>query len=333
MEGAAQIEFARKAPETQTFLERIVTLQPGNLAAQGMLASTLHAKGNCNAALPHLEASRELFPTHPELLEAYGSCLAATGDVPHAIEQYRALAAAHPGDAFTYDLAVLQGRNHAGEEALATLKPLLDAKGFEPAFALASRIAESLNDTPRAVDLLRTAILLAPDDMDNYIAFANLSFVHSSFGVGVDMLNAGLGRLPAAAPLYVARGALEMQVSKQAEAVNDFETAHRLDPKLALSLDALGIVQTQQHQDLASLNRFREQARLNPKDPVVQYLLAEQLSQGETAGPDLADAIAAAKQATLLDPHYQAPHDLLAKLYLRANQPQLAIQQADLALA
>jgi hypothetical protein len=44
-------------------------------------------------------------------------------------------------------------------------------------------------------------------------------------------------------------------------------------------------------------------------------------------------AIAAAVRATTLDPNYKAAHDLLAVLYLRAQQPQLAIQQAELALA
>lgn len=334
LEGAAQIEFARKAPGARPLLERILAAQPGNLPAQAMLASLLQAGGDCAAALPHLKASQELFTSHPELLEAYGRCLAATGDLPGAIAQYQALAAAHPSDAFQYDLAVLEWRHGEGQQAMTTLGPVLSAGQFEPAFALASRLAESLGDTPRAVELLRSAILQAPDDPENYLAFANLCFVHSSFQVGVDMLGAGLKRQPSAAPLYVARGVLEVQLSKQTEAITDFETAHRLDPKLALSLDALGIVQTQQHQDVASLKLFREQAKENPGDPVVQYLFAEQLAEGQTtSSADLADAIAAARQATLLDPHYQAPHDLLAKLYVRAGQPRLAVQQAELALA
>jgi len=67
----------------------------------------------------------------------------------------------------------------------------------------------------------------------------------------------------------------------------------------------------------------------------VQYLLAEQLSQSTEDAEDssLAAAIVAAKRATHIDPNYQAAHDLLAVLYIRAKQPKLAIQQAELALA
>jgi tetratricopeptide (TPR) repeat protein len=48
---------------------------------------------------------------------------------------------------------------------------------------------------------------------------------------------------------------------------------------------------------------------------------------------NLEAAIAAAKRAAKLDPRYKAAHDLLAVLYLRAKQPRLAMQEAELALA
>ena len=334
MEGAAQIEFAEKSGDAVPLLQRIVALQGNNVAAQAMLASALAAKDDCTAALAHFAAAHPMLADHPELQQSYGSCLAETGDLPGALVQYKALAAQHPGDAYPYDVAVLEWRNHNGPQALTALQPLIAAGQFEPAFSLASRIAESLGDTAHAVEWLRTAILLAPNDGDNYLAFANLAFVHSSFQVGIDMLNAGVQRLPGAAPLLVARGVLEVQLSQQTQAIADFEQAHKLDPQLSLSVDALGIVKTQEHQDQASLDLFRAQARQHPEDPVVQYLLAEQLGEDENTGKaDLEAAIVAARQAARLDPGYEPAHDLLAKLYVRAQQPALAIEQAKLALA
>jgi tetratricopeptide (TPR) repeat protein len=66
----------------------------------------------------------------------------------------------------------------------------------------------------------------------------------------------------------------------------------------------------------------------------LQYLLAEQLSNSASGdqSENLRAAIAAAVRATTLDPNYKAAHDLLAVLYIRAKQPELAIQQAELAL-
>lgn len=334
MEGAAQIEFARSAPEATPLLTRIVKLQPSNIPAHAMLASAFSARGDCSAALPHFAAAQPMLPSHPELQQAYGRCLAESGDPSAALDQYRSLAAQHPSDAFQYDVAVLEWRQGHGPEALASLQPLLVSSRFEPAFSLAARLAESLGDTAHAVEWQRQAILLAPDNLDNYLAFANLAFVHNSFQVGIDMLNAGLARQPAAAALLVARGVLEVQLSQQAKAIADFQQAHKLDPQLALSIDALGIVKTQQHQDRASLALFRDQAKQHPVDPVVLYLLAEQLAEDENTGKaDLDAAITAAKRATTLDPQYEPAHDLLAKLYLRAQQPALAVEQARLALA
>lgn len=179
------------------------------------------------------------------------------------------------------------------------------------------------------------AVLGAPDDVNNYLEFASIAFAHSSFQVGIDMLDAGLKRLPNAAPLYVARGMLEVQLSRSEAALADFERAHQLDPKLSFAVDAVGIMQSQQHKDTASLDLFEAQAKLHPEDPFLNYLFTEQLAEG-TSGENsvrLNAAIRAAKRTIALDPTYVAAHDLLAVLYLRAKQPELTIQQAEIALS
>ncbi len=335
LEGAAQIEYAQQSPEAATLLNRVLAVQPGNATAHAMLATTLRAKGNCEGALSHFAATQALFPTRPDLLQGYGYCLAQTGDLKAALAQYLDLLESHPNDKVRYNVALLQWKTHAPDDALATLAPLLAGNQDEAVFALASKIYEEKGDTPRAVALLRTAIVREPDNVDNYLYFADLAFNHKSFQVGIDMLNAGLKRLPGSAPLYVARGVLEVQLSHSDVAIEDFDHAHRLDPRLSFAVDAIGIMQSQQHQNAKSLALFESQAKLHPDDALVQYLLAEQLSQSTENAEDssLAAAIVAAKRATDIDPSYQAAHDLLAVLYIRAKQPKLAIQEAELALA
>jgi tetratricopeptide (TPR) repeat protein len=334
LEGAAQIEYGQQNPEVMTLLNRLLAVQPDNVTAHAMLAVTLRAKEKCEDALSHFAASGALFSSRLDLLQSYGYCLAQTGDLKAALTQYIDLLAAHPNNKIRYDVALLQWKTHAADDALATLEPLLGGNQEEAAFALASKIYEEKGDTPRAVALLRTAILIAPDNVDNYLDFADLAFNHKSFQVGIDMLNAGLKRMPDSAPLYVARGVLQVQLSHSDAAITDFDHAHRLDPRLSFAVDAIGIMQSQQHQNGQSLSLFESQAKLHPDDALVQYLLAEQLSQNteNAEGSDLA-AIAAAKHAVDLDPNYQAAHDLLAVLYIRTKQPKLAIQQAELALA
>ena len=92
------------------------------------------------------------------------------------------------------------------KEAVETLRPLLDIKEPEPdVLALASSAYEVQGDTPKAVQLLRQAIVANPKKIKYYLDFATLSFNHQSFQVGVDMVNVGLKQLPDAASLYVAR--------------------------------------------------------------------------------------------------------------------------------
>jgi len=59
----------------------------------------------------------------------------------------------------------------------------------------------------------------------------------------------------------VARGVLEAQLSRSDAAVADFEQGHRLDPKLSFAVDAVGIMQSQQHQGEQSLALFEAQAK------------------------------------------------------------------------
>ncbi len=335
LEGAAQIEYAQRSAETVATLNRLVAVQPDNVIAQAMLASTLRAGDKCNEATAHYEAARTLFPSRPDLQLGYGSCLAHAGDFKAAIVQYLTLLSSQPSDTIRYDVALLQWKTNAAADAVATLEPLLLEARYEPALALGARIAEERADTPKAVQLLRTAIQLQPDDINNYLDFAKIAFNHKSFQVGIDMLDVGLQRSPGSAPLYLARGVLEVQLTKNDAAVRDFAEAHRIDPKLSFAVDAMGIMQSQEHQDSAALALFQTEARVHPDDPLLQYLLAEQLSQsaGERGEANLQAAIAAAERATKLDPLYQPAHDLLATLYVRASRPQLAIREAELALA
>lgn len=334
LEGAVQIEYAKQSSGVVPLLARILVIDPHNVVAHAMFASTLLRQNKCDEALPHFEASKALFASRPDLSEGYGSCLAKTGDLKASLVEFERLLASNPNDKIRYNVAVLRWKTHDNENALATLEPLLEAHN-EAAFSLASKVCEEKGDTPRAVDLLRTAILLAPDRSENYLDFADMAFTHKSFQVGIEMLNAGLKRLPGAAPLYVARGVLQVQLSRNDDAIADFEQAHRLDPTSSFDVDALGIVKSQQHQGAQSLALFESQVKLHPDDALLQYLLAEQLSEHATdpGNTNLAAAIAAAKRAATLEPQYKAPHDLLAVLYLRAKQPVQAIEEAELALA
>lgn len=331
LEGAAQLTFATQDPSAESLLHRILALEPADATSHAMLASLLARSGKCTDAIPHFAASQPLFATHPQLLLDYGSCLEQAARWPEAAQVFSELVRAHPGSRATYGLAVALWRSGQPREALLALEPILNQGTDERALVLGSSIAESLGDTAQAVTLLRSAILAKPDNVDNYLAFARLAEAHHSFQVGVDLVNVGIGRMPDVAALYVARGVLRVQMSQVDAGEADFQHAHELDPKLTLAMDAIGILQEQEHQNAASLALFREQAAAHPQDALLQYLLAEALS--ESTGDSLNEALTAAQRACALDPSYQPALDLLSNLYLRTGRPEQAVQQAELALS
>ncbi|MGC2636067.1 MAG: tetratricopeptide repeat protein [Acidobacteriaceae bacterium] len=332
LEGAAEIAYARRQPDVVELLQRILAMQPQDVTGHAMLASVDRGKGDCHAALPHFEAGQALFASRPEFREGYAYCLAQTGEYAQAVSAYRAVLDEAPDATARYNLALVQWKLQDAKGALETLRPLLTNSASEAELTLGSRVAEDAGDTPLAVQLLRSAILTDPKDEANYLEFAQISFNHHSFQVGIDMIHAGLTQMPSSAPLYLARGVLEVQVSQSSQAIADFERAHALEPQLSLAMDAIGIVESQQYKQSAALDLFAQQARTHPKDALLQYLYAEALSNGNAESDATDQAIAAAERSVALEPGYSPARDLLALLFLRANQPQKALEQAQAAL-
>lgn len=332
LEGAAQIEYSQKRPGAVELLQRILALHPENVTAHAMLASFYRGRQQCKAAMPHFEASSALFASRPQLESGYAFCLAKIGLYAKAAAAYRNVLDSSSDPVTRYNLALVQWKMNDAKSALETLRPLLTSDANAVVLELGSRVAEDTGDTPLAVRLLRSAIVASPKNLDNYLEFAQISFNHHSFQVGIDVINAGVTQLPDSAPLYLARGVLEVQLSQSERAVADFEKAHKLQPQLSLAMDAIGIMESQQFKHESAMALFREQSRLHPKDALLQYLYADALSQNAADPDSTQKAIKAAQRSVTADAGYGPARDLLALLWLRANQPTKALEQAEAAL-
>jgi tetratricopeptide (TPR) repeat protein len=335
LEGAAQIEYARRSPEAVPILEELISIKPEDLTAHAMLAVLAWQRGDCVSALPHFEKASSLVQQNSEAKREYAACLLAEGEAVRSVDLYRQLMEASPNTQTRMQFAVALWKAKQLDEALGTLSRLLEAGSANAhALALAAQIAEEKGATPLAIQWLRQAIVLDPSAVKNYVLFATFAFNHDSFQVGIDMIDAGLKVQPGAAPLYLARGVLRVQLSQIDGALGDFEQAHRLDPNLSLAEDAMGMVHSQQHDNQGSIEVFRRHAEKNPRDPLLQYLYAEALLESPDSGkPEVqAEAIRAASQAVKLEPDYQPARDLLTVLYMRSGNASAAKQQAEEAL-
>ncbi len=211
LKGEVQLLYQAQDKRAIPLLEKILKADPKDETAHEMLAILEEKQGNCPAANDHFPLSAEVIGTHPDSLEAYGYCLMHTGQTQKAISVFEQLAAQLPQRTYPkYDLAVVLVGTKQYEAALKVLDPLLTTDQSDPdVLSLASEAYEAVGNTPKAVSLLRQAIVLSPANANYYIAFAALCLNHDSFQVGIDMINAGLQRI--AGDPYIFRAACCMR--------------------------------------------------------------------------------------------------------------------------
>src|ERR1700689_2651921 len=97
------------------------------------------------------------------------------------------------------------------------------------------------------------------------------------------MIDAGLTQLPKAAPLYVTRGILFIQMGQFEKGQSDFDAANRLDPGQASSAVAEGLAQLQASNLDQAVKIAETELKAHPNDAFLHYLKAEIISQGGPA--------------------------------------------------
>ena len=323
LQGAAQIEYDAGSVAGIPLLRHLLLLRPGDVTSHGMLAVLEYQQGNCRAAVLHFERAAALFESRVQALHAYATCLVRLKQIDKAAGVFQRALVLDPDDPRERQvLASLQLMAHKPEDALATLDPLLRTTADPETLELASRAYEDSHDTTKAVDALRQAILLHPQDSNLYVDFAILSAAHQSFQVGISVVNEGINLLPKAAALYFARGVLYVQLAEYGSAQNDFETAYELDPTQSLSAAAQGLAALQQNDLDRALAGVQEKLVRKPVDPILLYLQADILTQkgAEPGSADFRTAMRSAKKAVALRPTLGPARSVLAKLYLQSGQ-------------
>lgn len=336
LEGAAQIEYNAGSERAADLLQRILKIRPDDPTSNAMLGVLAYRHHDCGSAIRHFQLGAEVLSSQPAALEEYGFCLVRTDHAADAVKVYATLVSLSPQNPrATIHLAAAQFIAGQSQQALATLEPLLRQSGADAeAFDIASNAAEEIGNTPRAVRLLREALIRNPQNVNYYLDFATLAFDHSSYDVGIDMLNVGLRHLPKSAPLYLARGILHVQLGQYDQGESDFEAAERLDPRQVFSSESESLAQLQQNPAGDALSTVRSRLKQHPNDPVLLYLLAKTLAQNgaQPGSPEFREALRSAERAIQLNPSLLLGRDLLGKLYFDNGQFAKSIEQCRLAL-
>jgi cytochrome c-type biogenesis protein CcmH/NrfG len=335
LKGAAQIEYDRGDAASIPLIERLLRIHPDDLTSHGMLAVLEYQQGDCGAAVVHFEKAASLLESRVPALHAYGTCLVKLKQFDAAANVFKKSLALSPEDPRERQvLASVQLMSSQPESAIETLTPLLSGTPDAATLELASAAYEDGHDTDKAVDALRQAILLEPQNVSLYADFAALSATHQSFQIGINVVNDGIAVQPKAAPLYLARGMLYVQLSEYGKAQEDFDTAYKLDPMQSLTAAAQDMTAIQQNDLTGALAGVREKLAKRPNDPILLYLQADVLAlQDPTSGSaEFQTALRSAKKAVSLNPSLAPARTVLAKLYLEAGQHSEAAAECRKAL-
>jgi tetratricopeptide (TPR) repeat protein len=336
LEGAAQIEYQSSDQSAVPLLHKILTIHPNDETSHAMLATLAFDRRDCKTAAEEFRQSPKLISSNVSALEKYGSCLLQLQKLDGALRVFTQVSELQPqSDKARYNLAVVQVLAKHYQDAITTLKPLIAKRPQDgDCLDVLAEAYEGLLDTPKAVGSLRQAIVNNPDVPRYYLEFADICLVHAAYRVGIDMLNAGLRRLPNSAPLYLARGILYVQVADYENSRKDFEKAEQLDPALQYGQGMQGLADLQLNHLPQAEEDIRSRLRKAPTDAFLWYLLGETLTRsGATVGtPRFQEAVKSAEKAVQLRPNFPLARNLLARLYSDEGRINDAIQQSRLAL-
>lgn len=331
LKGEVEILYETQDKRAIPALEAILNTDPEDETAHEMFAMLEEKQGNCQVANEHFLLSESMTQTHPQSLEAYGYCLVQTKQPEKAARVFERLSALLPEKTYPkYDLAVALIEAKENDAAVRILEPLLTADQSDPdILSLASEAYEATGNTPKAVALLRQAIVLNPATPNYYVAFARLSLDHDSFQVGIDMINAGLTHVSNDPSLYISRGLLYAQLAQYDNAEADFNKADQLDSDQSLGSYFSDLAEISRNNPDKALSDVRSQLRAHPDSPSLYYLQAKLLWNRSGATDE---AITSAFQALKFKPDMVEARDLLASIYIQTEKYDLAMEECRLAL-
>jgi len=235
-----------------------------------------------------------------------------------------------------FDLALCYVQSKEYSHAIGVLRGLAD-RGHKTSELdnLLAEAYEGNKQTQEAVDTLREATLLAPEDEDTYLDLAALCMNHDSLDLGMEILNVGLRYHPQSDRLVFQRGLFHAMQNQFELAERDFQLAAELAPEKNFSYVGLGVSYMQTGNLPQAITILRQRTHVKPNDSVLQYLLGEALIRsGATSGdPSFKEAQAALATSVRLNPNFPESHVALAKIYLKENRIEDAVAHLEEARA
>jgi tetratricopeptide (TPR) repeat protein len=330
LQGATEVAYRAKSPKATALVARVLTRDPASETAHAMAGVLAVEAGRCEKGVRHFRRSGHALDGNAIALTQFGGCLLRLNQPEESAAVFeRLVREAGESPSTRYNLAVAQLQAGHREEALANARLAMTATPRDPdtlsLFAAASATAGQVEP---AIAALRSAIELAPDDERHYLDLAVICLDHDAADLALEVVNAGLGRIPNAARLYTMRGAIHADRAELDEAMQDFERARRLGPDELYGAVGLSLVLRQTDRIPEALALLRQKLRRRPGDATLNYLLADALMRSDPvpSSPEFREARQALGRALGANPRFADAHAALGKLLLGSGDLPAAVR-------
>jgi tetratricopeptide (TPR) repeat protein len=251
---------------------------------------------------------------------------------PKAIRMFQALPADF-SDPFgrDYGIALAYYESRQYSDCIQLLLALKD-RGLARAelFSLLGAAEEVSGNQPQAEEAFQSGLRLFPRDADNYLNQAGLAVKNQNYATAVELLNAGIQKIPGNYKLFLALGVVYSLEGSLNKAQESYEKAAALAPVEAGPYIGLGICFIDQNQYSQAADVLRGANQKGLADVRINYFLVDALfRQGLTPSSPLYQEAASAVDATIrMDPDFAYSYLQRGRLRIMGNQLEGAI--ADL---
>ncbi len=269
----------------------------------------------------------------PKSQFALGLALARHELYQQAIPYFQTVSSKYPSSydaAFNLAICLVQVKEFA--KAIEVLRAAA-ARGQKTA-ELDNLLAEAYqgnNQIQEAINALREATQLAPEDESSYVDLATLCTTNDAYALGLEVIEVGLHFHPHSDRLIFQRGVIYAMQNQFDHAEQDFQLAAKLAPEKNLSYVALGVSYMQVGDLPKAIASLRERIRQKPGDAILRYLLSEALVRsGATPGDSaFSEAKTSLENSVKLDPKFAPAQVDLGRLYLKENRLEEALSHLE----
>jgi tetratricopeptide (TPR) repeat protein len=324
LQGATEVAYRARDPKAAALVTRVLAQDPANGTAHAMAGVLAVESGHCQQGVEHFRQSGQALDGNAAALTQFGGCLMRLHRSTEAVEVFERLLR-QSGDTpdARYNLAVALLDAGRTEEALTQARAAMTASPRDPeVLSLFASASAASGQVEPAIAALRSAIEIAPDNERHYLDLALICLDHDAADLAMDVVDAGLARIPESARLHTMRGAIHADRAELEEAVQDFERARTLGPDELYGSVGLSLVLRQSERIPEAIVLLRQKLARHPADATLNYLLADALlrSDPDPASAEFREARRALGRALKTNPGFASAKAALGKVLLRAGE-------------